>query len=68
MIKPYKKTGVRTSKLLQVREIFGNVISSNEGKRNFKEEFRKTQVSRPKVWLIKWACVKLRIELVGEKR
>lgn len=50
VIKPNKKTGVRTSKLLQVREIFGNVISSNEGKRNFKEEFRKTQVSRPKVW------------------
>ncbi|XP_024024080.1 DDB1- and CUL4-associated factor 4 isoform X2 [Morus notabilis] len=50
VIKPCRKTGVRTLKLLQVREIFGNVISSNKGKRNFKEEFRKTQVSHPKVW------------------
>ena len=40
---------VRTSKLLQGRELYGNVISSNKGKCNFEEEFRKTQASRPNV-------------------
>ncbi|XP_062082889.1 uncharacterized protein LOC133789153 isoform X2 [Humulus lupulus] len=49
-IKLSRKNEVRTSKLLQVRELFGNLISLNKGKCNFKEEFRKTRASDPKVW------------------
>ncbi|PON42881.1 Guanine nucleotide-binding protein, beta subunit [Parasponia andersonii] len=44
------RKNLRTPKLLQARELFGNLISSNKGKCNFKEEFRKKQVSHPKVW------------------
>ncbi|KAM6595379.1 hypothetical protein CsatA_005903 [Cannabis sativa] len=49
-IKFSRKNEVRTSKLLHVRELFGNLISSKKGKCNFKEEFRKTRASHPKVW------------------
>ncbi|KAF5475361.1 hypothetical protein F2P56_007170 [Juglans regia] len=44
------ETCVRASKLLQVRELYGNVIPFKKRKRNFKEEFRKIQVSQPVVW------------------
>lgn len=42
-------TYVRASKLLQIRELYGNVILFKNRKRNFKEEFRKIQVSQPAV-------------------
>ncbi|TKY72650.1 DDB1- and CUL4-associated factor 4 [Spatholobus suberectus] len=41
----------RTSKLLQARELDGrHVIASHYCKRNFAEEFRKIQASKPVVW------------------
>ncbi|KAJ0081800.1 hypothetical protein Patl1_11972 [Pistacia atlantica] len=43
------RTGERTSKLLQVRELNGNVLSLTKGKRKFKEEFQKKLVSQPVV-------------------
>ncbi|XP_062012233.1 uncharacterized protein LOC133728814 [Rosa rugosa] len=45
-----KLTKVRTSKLLQARELYGNVIASSKGRCNFKEEFQKAQASHPVVW------------------
>ncbi|GLT69551.1 hypothetical protein SLA2020_416940 [Shorea laevis] len=45
-----RRTGVRASKLLQVRELFGNIIPFSKGKWNFKEEFQKIQISQPVVW------------------
>ncbi|KAJ4702743.1 DDB1- and CUL4-associated factor 4-like [Melia azedarach] len=44
------RTEARTSKLLQVRELNGNVLSLTKGKCNFKEEFQKRLVSQPVVW------------------
>ncbi|TXG67123.1 hypothetical protein EZV62_008398 [Acer yangbiense] len=43
-------TRARTSKLLQVRELSGNVLSLWKGKCNFKEEVQKRLVSQPTVW------------------
>ncbi|KAH7522813.1 hypothetical protein JRO89_XSUnG0102600 [Xanthoceras sorbifolium] len=44
------RTRARTSKLLQVRELSGNLLSLKKGKCNFKEEFQKRIVSQPTVW------------------
>lgn len=41
--------GTKTAKLLQVRELYGNVITSRKGKFNFQEEYQKTQASQPMV-------------------
>lgn len=43
------ETGVRAPKLLQFRELYGNVIPFKKRKRNFKEEFWKIQISQPVV-------------------
>ncbi|TXG48400.1 hypothetical protein EZV62_027694 [Acer yangbiense] len=43
-------TRARTSKLLQVRELSGKVLSLRKGKCNFKEEFQKRLASQPTVW------------------
>ncbi|KAK9223320.1 hypothetical protein WN944_011762 [Citrus x changshan-huyou] len=40
-------TGATTSKLLQARELRGNVFSLSKGKCNFKEEFQKRLISQP---------------------
>nr|XP_023898103.1 uncharacterized protein LOC112009976 [Quercus suber] len=45
-----RRTGLRASKLLQVRELYGNVIPFSKGKCNFKEEIQRIQVSQPVVW------------------
>ncbi|CAK7335949.1 unnamed protein product [Dovyalis caffra] len=45
-----RRTGVRIAKLLQGRELNGNVITSNKGKCDFREEFLKIQASQPLVW------------------
>lgn len=45
-----RRTKVRTFKLLQARELYGNVIVSSKGRFNFKEEFRKAQATHPVVW------------------
>jgi WD repeat-containing protein 21A len=37
------------SKLLHVRELYGNIIPFSKGKCNFKEEFQKIQISQPVV-------------------
>ncbi|KAK0602184.1 hypothetical protein LWI29_031146 [Acer saccharum] len=52
-------TRARTSKLLLVRELSGNVLSLRKGKCNFKEEFQKRLVSQPTVW-------KYRTENIGD--
>ncbi|EEF32267.1 hypothetical protein RCOM_0128070 [Ricinus communis] len=44
------RTRVRTSKLLQGRELNGNIIDFNKGKCNFMEEVLKKQASQPMVW------------------
>lgn len=46
-----KTSGFRTSKLLNARELDGDLIACNRGKRNFKEEFWKIQASKPVVCL-----------------
>ncbi|KAK9937261.1 hypothetical protein M0R45_014063 [Rubus argutus] len=45
-----RRTKVRTFKLLQARELYGNVIVSSKGRFNFKEEFRKAQATPSLVW------------------
>lgn len=45
-----RRTGVRISKLLQGRELNGNVITSSKGKCDFMEEVLKIQASQPVVW------------------
>ncbi|KAK1581772.1 hypothetical protein Q3G72_008935 [Acer saccharum] len=52
-------TRARTSKLLLVRELSGNVLSLRKGNCNFKEEFQKRLVSQPTVW-------KYRTENIGD--
>jgi len=47
-----RRTGMTASKLLHVRELYGNIIPFSKGKCNFKEEFQKIQISQPVVcWL-----------------
>ncbi|KAF3450096.1 hypothetical protein FNV43_RR06176 [Rhamnella rubrinervis] len=50
LTKPFRRTRLKTSKLLQFVELHGNVIASNKGKYNFKEEVQKSRVSCPLVW------------------
>lgn len=45
-----RKPGRRPTKLLQARELSGNVIASGKGKFNFQEEYQKAQVCQPMVW------------------
>ncbi|XP_059437327.1 uncharacterized protein LOC132170380 isoform X2 [Corylus avellana] len=45
-----RRTGLRASKLLHLRELFGNIIPFSKGKCSFKEEFQKIQISQPVVW------------------
>ncbi|GAV75061.1 hypothetical protein CFOL_v3_18540, partial [Cephalotus follicularis] len=47
---PCKSTQVTTSKLLEARELNGNVAAFSKGKCNIKEEFQKRQASHPVVW------------------
>ncbi|CAK9187552.1 unnamed protein product [Ilex paraguariensis] len=39
--------GIKLAKLLQIRELYGNVIVSSRGKLNFQEQYRKIQTSQP---------------------
>ncbi|KAL2524694.1 Transducin/WD40 repeat-like superfamily protein [Abeliophyllum distichum] len=41
---------MRRDKLLQARELCGNVISSRKGKLNFQMEYQKRQASEPLIW------------------
>ncbi|KAI4332093.1 hypothetical protein L6164_017030 [Bauhinia variegata] len=45
-----KKLRNRTSKLLLVRELYGDVIASHKRKCSFKEEIHKIRASKPVVW------------------
>ncbi|KAI8000132.1 DDB1- and CUL4-associated factor 4 [Camellia lanceoleosa] len=45
--KPCRRIGIKTAKLLRVRELHGKVITSSKGKCNFQEEYRKTHASKP---------------------
>ncbi|KAM1266342.1 hypothetical protein ACFX2J_035920 [Malus domestica] len=45
-----RRTSVRTSKMLQARELCGNLIPFNKGRCNFNEEFQKAQACHPVVW------------------
>ncbi|CAL5346632.1 unnamed protein product [Camellia sinensis] len=48
--KPCRRIGIKTAKLLWVRELHGKVITSSKGKCNFQEEYRKTHASKPMIW------------------
>ncbi|XP_048317838.2 uncharacterized protein LOC107411560 isoform X2 [Ziziphus jujuba] len=48
--KSCRRIWLKTSKLLQFRELHGNSIASNKGNCNFEEEFQKSQASCPLVW------------------
>lgn len=41
---------LRIGKLLQAREVCGNIISSTKGKLNFQMEYQKRQASQPSIW------------------
>uniref|UniRef100_A0A5B7BJG7 Uncharacterized protein n=1 Tax=Davidia involucrata TaxID=16924 RepID=A0A5B7BJG7_DAVIN len=45
-----RRVGIKAAKLLQVRELCGNVITSSKGKCNFQEEYQKMQASQPMIW------------------
>ncbi|KAA8537168.1 hypothetical protein F0562_029605 [Nyssa sinensis] len=45
-----RRMGIKASKLLQARELYGNVITSSKGKCNFQEEYQKMQASLPMIW------------------
>lgn len=47
-----RRNRIRTSKLLQDRELCGNFIASSKGRCNFNVEFQKTQVSCPVVCIL----------------
>ncbi|KZV21647.1 hypothetical protein F511_16353 [Dorcoceras hygrometricum] len=49
----YEYIRMRNSKLLQVRELCGNVISSSKGKLSFQAEYRKRHASQPLIWTYK---------------
>ncbi|KAK3023864.1 hypothetical protein RJ639_043995 [Escallonia herrerae] len=40
----------KTAKLLQARELYGNVITSGKGRFSFQEEYLKLQASQPMIW------------------
>lgn len=44
------RMGIRTERLLQIRELCGNVITSRKGKVNFQEQYQKLQASQPMIW------------------
>ncbi|XP_028091136.1 DDB1- and CUL4-associated factor 4 isoform X1 [Camellia sinensis] len=48
--KPCRRIGIKTAKLLRVRELHGKVITSSKGKCNFQEEYQKTHASKPMIW------------------
>ncbi|XP_052203220.1 uncharacterized protein LOC127808690 isoform X2 [Diospyros lotus] len=45
-----RRIKIKAAKLLQDRELYGNVITSRKGKCNFQEEYHKMQASQPLVW------------------
>ncbi|XP_059654087.1 uncharacterized protein LOC132300849 [Cornus florida] len=47
---PNRRMVIKTAKLLQMRELYGNVITSRKGKCNFQEEYQKIQASHPMIW------------------
>ncbi|KAK1368042.1 hypothetical protein POM88_034134 [Heracleum sosnowskyi] len=48
--KSYKGLGISTAKMLQMRELYGNVTTSVKGKYSFREEYTKRLVSEPLIW------------------
>ncbi|KAF8412632.1 hypothetical protein HHK36_000601 [Tetracentron sinense] len=45
-----RRKGIKTAKLLQVRELYGNVVTFNKWKCNFQHEYQKIQASQPMIW------------------
>ncbi|KAM1309983.1 hypothetical protein ACFX13_006756 [Malus domestica] len=45
-----RRTSVRTSKMLQARELYDNLIPFNKGRCNFNEEFQQAQACHLVVW------------------
>ncbi|KAG7034824.1 hypothetical protein SDJN02_04556 [Cucurbita argyrosperma subsp. argyrosperma] len=50
MVDSCSKADLRAVKLIQARELYGNVIASSKGKWNFKEKFQNLLASKPVVW------------------
>eukprot|EP00261_Vitis_vinifera_P035488 XP_019076731.1 PREDICTED: uncharacterized protein LOC100266712 isoform X3 [Vitis vinifera] len=49
-----KRIGIRAAKLLQSRELHGDVIPSKKGKCNFEKEYLKVLASQPLVmWIVR---------------
>ncbi|GMH25938.1 hypothetical protein Nepgr_027781 [Nepenthes gracilis] len=49
-VRSFLRKAIRNAKLLQDRELYGNIISTRKRKGSFQEEYMKTLVSRPMVW------------------
>ncbi|KAL5731282.1 hypothetical protein ACHQM5_004028 [Ranunculus cassubicifolius] len=50
-----RKEKTKTSKLLELRELNGNVLNSRISKRNFQHEYEKEHASQPTIW--KYKCM-----------
>ncbi|XP_017220896.1 uncharacterized protein LOC108197713 [Daucus carota subsp. sativus] len=50
LAKAYKGLGVAAVKMVQTRELCGNITTSVKGKYNFKEEYINRVVSEPAIW------------------
>ncbi|PIA37643.1 hypothetical protein AQUCO_03000296v1 [Aquilegia coerulea] len=48
-----RRKETKTANLLQLRELFGNVLSFKRSKYNFQREYQKTQASQPVIWKYK---------------
>ncbi|GAB4841106.1 hypothetical protein Ancab_021850 [Ancistrocladus abbreviatus] len=49
-VKSILKRGIRTTKLLQDRELYGNIITVRKRKGSFQNEYKKNLASQPVVW------------------
>ncbi|XP_004134515.2 uncharacterized protein LOC101220880 isoform X1 [Cucumis sativus] len=49
-VNSYLKADLRTVKLIQARELYGDVIASSKAKCNFKEKFQNLLASKPVFW------------------
>ncbi|OVA01555.1 WD40 repeat [Macleaya cordata] len=45
-----RKKGIRTTELLQVRELYGKVLNFDKWKCNFQQEYQKIRASQPMIW------------------
>lgn len=60
MVDSCSKADLRAVKLIQARELYGNVIASSKGKWNFKEEFQNLLASKPVVCSLSTIVLNLR--------